>query len=292
MKKTVLVAVIVFILLFAAACAMGETFEAYGLTLSEDQKTLDLGKTKIEDFEEFVEVLKKMPSLESVSMFNTRMEKETMELLHETFPNIRFGWTMRAAKYRIRTDAEAFSTIRNPDDKPRYGTSTYETIRYCWQLHALDLGHNSIEDISFVSGLTDLHYLILADNRITDISALSSLKELEYLELFMNDITDITPLLDLPNLIDLNLSRTRIEDLTPLYEMKQLKRLWISRVKTGISEEEKEALMAALPNTEICITANCTSGGWRQHPRFYKIKNSLYKSEQKYIPFTDEERGL
>lgn len=278
-------------LCLVSACA--EPFTAYGMELDTDQVFLDLGKREITDFDELRSVLDRMPNLFIVSMYNTKMEEDMMEMLTQAYPNIHFGWTLRVAKYRVRTDATAFSTLRQPDETPRYSATKYAPLRFCYQLQGLDLGHSSIEDLSFISGLTDLHYLILADNKVTDLTPLTSLKELEYVELFMNDITDVTPLTELPHLIDLNLSRTRIADLSPLYEMKQLKRLWISRVGNAITEEEKVALQAALPNTEIHFTANCTAEGWRKHERFQKVKNSFRLNlGQQFIPWTDEDRAL
>ncbi|MBQ8095028.1 MAG: leucine-rich repeat domain-containing protein [Clostridia bacterium] len=288
----------IFLVLFLMLLCMtfnvpAEPFTAYGMDLDTEQTMLDLGKLEIIDFDELSQVLQKMPDLTDVFMYNTKMEETEMEALSQAFPNIRFGWTLRVAKYRVRTDVTAFSTLRQPDEKPRYNAARYAPLRFCWQIQGLDLGHNSIEDLTFLSGLTDLHYLILADNKITDLTPVTGLKNLEYVELFMNDITDIRPLTELPNLIDLNLSRTRIEDLSPLYEMKQLKRLWISRVGSPITEEEKTALTEALPNTEIHFTANCTAEGWRKHPRFQKVKNSFRLNlNQQFIPWTDEDRAL
>ena len=290
MKRVLLILLLSLLLLNAASA---ETITAFGMEFDSQQTILDLGKKNITDFDELFRVLSQMPNLTDVSMYGTKIEEDVMEQLTESFPNIRFGWTLRVAKYRVRTDVTAFSTLRQPDEKPRYSAAKYAPLRFCWQIRGLDLGHSSIENLSFLSSLTDLHYLILADNKVTDLTPLENLKELEYVELFMNDITDITPLTKLPRLIDLNLSRTRIEDLTPLHEMKQLKRLWISRVGKAISEEEKTALQAALPNTEIHFTANCTAEGWRKHERFQKVKNSFRLNlGQVFIPWTDEDRAL
>ena len=282
---------ILFCLLSCAlcACATAETFDAYGLTLSSEDTVLDLGKAQITDFDQLRTVLDRMPNLTAVRMFHTRMENDVMAALTEEYPQIQFGWTLRVGPYRVRTDASAFSTLRHVDEKPRYKSSTYAPLQYCYQIRGLDLGHNHIEELDFLSGLTQLRYLILADNRIQDLSPLTSLQNLEYLELFMNDITDLTPLTQLPNLIDLNLCQMELKDVTPLYEMKQLKRLWISRRKPAWTEEEMQALREALPDCEINFTAvSCTGEGWRKHPRFTAVKNSF--RSQCFIDWTEEER--
>ncbi len=286
MKKWMLLLLLPLLLLGCAAQA--DTIEAYGQTIDTSAQVLDLGKTKVEDFEEFKEVLRSLPGLTQVNMFNTRMERDVMAALTQEFPQIKFGWTLRAGKYRIRTDATAFSTLRKVDEKPRLKSSTYEVLSYCSDLKALDLGHNDITDISFLSGMPKLKYLILADNEISDITPLESLKELEYLELFMNDITDLTPLTKLPNLIDLNLCQMRLDDITPLYEMKQLRRLWISRRKPEFTDEELKKLAEALPDCEINVkSVSCTGEGWRHHPRFYPVRDTF--RSQSFIEWTPEQ---
>lgn len=270
--------------------ASAETFEAYGLEIDTQAEVLDLGKTKVTDFDELRTVLDRMPNLTAVYMFDTRMERDIMASLTEEYPNIHFGWTLRVGPYRVRTDQTAFSTLRHVDDTPRYKTSTYEILKYCYQLKGLDLGHNNIEDISFVGELTDLQYLILADNEVLDISPLANLKNCQYLELFMNDFTDLTPLTEMTGLIDLNLCRLELQDITPLYEMTWLKRLWISARKPAWTEEEMQALREALPDTDINFTAvSCTGEGWRKHPRFTAVKNSF--RSQSFIDWTEEERN-
>ena len=286
MKKWIL---LLLALMLLGCSAQAETIEAYGQTIDVSTQVLDLGKTKVEDFAAFREVLPSHPNLTQVNMFNTRMERDVMAELTQEFPQIKFGWTLRANKYRIRTDASAFSTLRKVDEKPRLKSSAYEVLKYCYDLKALDLGHNDITDISFLSGLTNIIYLILADNEISDITPLENLQELEYLELFMNDITDLTPLTKLPNLIDLNLCQMRLEDITPLYEMKQLKRLWISRRKPEFTDEEIAKLNEALPDCEINVTAvSCTGEGWRSHPRFFAVKNT-FRKDQVFMEWTQEE---
>ena len=61
----------------------------------------------------------------------------------------------------------------------------------------LDLGGNSITEISVLSGLTSLTFLSLWGNSITDISALSELTSLTELDLNNNpSLSNIQPLLD------------------------------------------------------------------------------------------------
>lgn len=282
-------------LILALCCLMGitaqaETFDAYGQTLNTEDTVLDLGKTKVTDFDELRQVINRMPNLTHVNMFNTRMERDIMAALTEEYPHILFGWTMRLGPYRVRTDQTAFSTLRNSGEKPRYTSTTYDNLRYCYQIRGIDLGHNNIVDVEFLSQLTDLQYLILADNSIVDISPLANLKKLEYLELFMNDITDLSPLTEMTGLVDLNICAMRLPDVTPLYEMTWLKRLWVSRRSPAWTEQEMQALREALPNTDINFTAgHSTAEGWRKHPRYYPVRDSF--QNQSFIDWTEEQRN-
>lgn len=288
-QTALMIGMLLVMLVLLSTTVEAETIKAYGMEFDSGAAVLDLGKTKVTDFEEFKEILRRMPNLTQVNMFDTRMERDVMAALTEEFPNIQFGWTLRVGKYRVRTDATAFSTLRKVDEKPRLKSASYEPLQYCYQIRALDLGHSDITDVSFLSGLTDLEYLILADGEISDISPLASLKNLTYLELFMNDVEDLSPLLELPNLTDLNLCQMELEDVSPLYEMKQLKRLWISRRKPAFTEEEMQALREALPDCEINFTVvSCTGEGWRSHPRWPAVKNTF--RSQSFIEWTQAER--
>ena len=164
-------------------------------------------------------------------------------------------------------------------------------LRYCKNLKALDIGHNAVDDLSWLQELPDLRVLIVAINRLTDISPLAGLKKLEYLEIFNNQITDISPLKGLTHLMDLNIGFNRIADFSPLYEMKNLQRLWVHKAENrngkgnGISESVVAALTKNLPKCQINFTSMPTLGGWREHPHFYVIKEMFQGSE--YIPFSD-----
>ena len=43
-------------------------------------------------------------------------------------------------------------------------------LQYCTDLIALDLGHNGIDDLSWLEPLQNLQLLILSDNRMKDIT--------------------------------------------------------------------------------------------------------------------------
>ncbi len=83
-------------------------------------------------------------------------------------------------------------------------------------LTVLNLGRNSISDISPLSGLTKLIGLDLGRNSISNISALSGLTKLTQLYLNGNSISDVSPLEGLTSLTTLRLNGNSISDYSPL----------------------------------------------------------------------------
>jgi Leucine-rich repeat (LRR) protein len=85
------------------------------------------------------------------------------------------------------------------------------------KLKTLWLGELNLDDISFVSTLTDsLTYLHLSFCNITDISAIANCRQLVRLYLDSNNITDIKALEELNNLNLLDLMYNKITNIEPL----------------------------------------------------------------------------
>ena len=265
------------------------TVEVLGKRVGSLDKTLDFGNQQVSDdqVDALCQALDRLPGLEQVLLYESRLSFESMDRLFDGYPEVFFGFTTRMDKYKVRSDVTAFSTLKNQRN-PYYTQDDMYFLRYCRNLQALDLGHNKITDISFLSWFPHLKVLILADNRITDISVLSQLTELEYIELFMNEIADFSPLASLGNLIDLNIcynlskERRTIEDVTPIYQCTKLERCWISN--NGLTEQQQADLRAALPACEFNFTVEqSTDGGWRKHARYYVVRDMM--KSRVYTPF-------
>ena len=294
MKKTwLLLAVLLLSLLPAAFAEDAPTVTFKRLTVPADAESIDLGKVVVDydEFDRFYAFLDKLPNLKKVDMFSTEVTRRNIQALAARFPNIEFGWTMFMGGHRIRTDLTSWSTRHN-NNSERHTSEDFSILKYCKSLVALDIGHNVVDDLSFLYDLPNLRVLILADNKIKDVTPIASLKNLQYLELFLNDIEDVTPLAELDNLVDLNLCTNRITDLSPLEKMTGLQRLWLARYHThflGVpfDESQVDALRAALPNTDINTTAYApTEEGWREHPRYEVIKR-IFARDGQYEPFPD-----
>lgn len=242
------------------------------------------GQEKRAGLKALTDALACLPHLTRVTMFDYTFSVREMENLMALYPHIAFDWTVQINNYRIRTDATAFSTAKGRQD-PRYTAKMLDPLKYCAQLEAIDLGHNNVSDLSFLTQWPHLKRLIIIDSRtpVTDLSPLAELNELEYVELFMQNITDLTPLADKPNLLDLNLCYNDVTDLTPLYTDTSLERLWIS-CNYHLSDEEIAAFQAAVPGCQVeTETIKSTEAGWREHPRYFIMKESF--DTRTYIPF-------
>jgi hypothetical protein len=254
------------------------------IELNESTETLDLTKIKITDIDELRRVLSWLPKLTHTEMVDCGIDNETMAALRDEFPEKGIVWEISLGFWgKLRTDATAYTTrsSKTKDEmKYRLTSEKLQPIQYCTDLVALDLGHQRIEDISCLAGLTKLQILILADNRISDLTPLSGMHDLIYLELFMNRISDVSPLSGLTNLKDLNICTNYISDLTPFYSLTSLERLWYSNNKFTV--EDHNALQAQLPNC-ICDRTvwDETAHGWREHERYFWMR-SFFKDSPRH----------
>lgn len=230
-----------------------------------------------------------LPNLKHVTMFNQKVSISDMEENFELYPGVTFDWTVPIAnRYRVRTDATAFSTLKWADDPKRFNERDLEPLKYCKDLVAIDLGHNSISDLSFLTQWPHLKVLIIVDSRpkkIVDLSPLAELNELEYVELFMEGIVDVSPLANKPNLVDLNLCHNKIVDITPLQTDTKLERLWIT-YNPDLTDEQIAAFQTAVP--DCLVETECyhsTGNGWREHPRHEAI--SYMFNHNTYVPFAE-----
>lgn len=255
------------------------TVTLFELTFSTDAETINLDGIPMENTDALAAALVNFPNLTRVEMDNTGLTDDAIGELTYTFPHIRFVWTiqLRYSRYKLKTDVTAYTTYVSPAaGYPRLTSADVESLKYCTDLMALDLGHNSIDDISFLASLTKLEILILCDNRVSDISVLRNLSELSYIELMMNRVTDVSPLAALTKLRDLHLGSNEISDFSPLYTCTQLERLWVpSQFRDRFPTETAEALKAHLPDCTFMFnyaSDDRDNGVWRTHERYDWMK--------------------
>lgn len=291
------------LLLFALPALAEVSYEEH--VFDETAEFIDLDDLVVKDFESFAAFLEQFPNLKQVDMWKNRMTKEQCDFLAGKFPDMRWGWTMVIKKgkcnHLVRTDFTSWSTLHN-NKSPHHSSEDFSVLKYCWNLMALDVGHNGVTDLNFLYDLPNLRVLIIACNQVEDITPIASLKKLEYAELFNNRIRDITPLTGLPHLMDLNICFNKIQDLSPILTLPSLKRLWLyshrarDTVATG---EQVDTIRAAFPEAKIDINHYSTNGEWRYldgYPRqmdpHYAVILQIFgvnhlHPKTEYMPFKD-----
>ena len=245
-----------------------------GQTYPDDLEELDLSEIPVANLQEVEDAVSYYPNLKKVVMVRCGVDNEEMAAFRErSRDKFQVIWGVQVGEAYLRTDQQGFvpsnrnERVRNEDT---------ENLKYCEGLIAVDFGHISVSELSWVSGTPHLKYLILGDGdvRNDDLLPLTQLKELIYLEIFMTPVTDISPLVELTSLQDLNLSRSYV-DVEPLGRMPWLKNLWLQNNK--LSTAEKEYLTENLPNTHIEWSnyKTCHGKGWRQLPNYYAMRDAL-----------------
>ena len=253
----------------APDCTFIWSYTLYGKEYLSTQTELDLRKSKTRDLTELIELLPCLKNVTRINLADLVIPSSQIEALADQYPEKKFVWRIYFGTWSILTDATAFTTRNSDPPAYRLRSGEAKSLRYCTDLVALDLGHNALDDISFLENMTQLKVLILADNRITDISPIANLVNLEYVELFINPFTDATPLAGLTGLRDLNLCRTGVDgrSVEALSGMTSLERLWISYA--GLTAEDEASLTEALPGCQCEFeTWGSTGAGWRNSERY------------------------
>ncbi len=279
----------VLVLICLPVLALGEKMDAFGMDVDPTTQVLDFDANgiRVTDAQALGALLDRLPDLQEVRMYDSPLPREDMEWLFEAYPNVFFGWTIHFSIHTVRTDATAFSTLHYSqltDKHDDYHTSeVLSVLRLCKRLKALDLGHNRLTDLSFLTGLTELRVLILSPNySLADLTPIAALPHLEYLELFSTKATDVSALAGLTELRDLNLSCSKkLKNLSPLYALPALERFWCGQ--TSVSKEQQNEMERQHPDCAFEWVSQPTRGGWREHPR-YDIIVEMFRSGQ-YIPF-------
>lgn len=175
---------------------------------------LYLPQCRIGDFS----FLGQMPQLQRLSLYETPIEDLTiLEKLPELVELALYG--NEDAKH-----IEAVGTLAKMQDLGiQYcGIEDISFLSGMTELRGVNLNGNSVTDITPLAGLNKLERLGLAENGISDISALENLNNLFDLALDGNELRDISALASLPHLNQVGLSDNQIEDLSPLAGKEEL----------------------------------------------------------------------
>ena len=138
--KTLRRMLIFLIILVLPAGALGETITFQDFSADSEAEYINLeGMWKVNRWSDFYAFLEKFPNLKKVDMFDILVYNNKADEIHERFPNIEFGMTMRFGEHTLRTDDTAFSTLHGYYPE-WHSCAQMHIVKYCKNLYALDPG--------------------------------------------------------------------------------------------------------------------------------------------------------
>ena len=247
-----------------------------GVTVNSSAVEIDLSNIQMESVDEVENSLKYFNKLEKVVMCKCGISNEDMDALWKRNPEVRFVWSVLFGSARVRTDTIDFMPWKlgyTRDGKGPMNDHDAKNLKYLVDVVVMDLGHNSLHDLSFLYYMPNMEYLLLCECYASDITPLASLKKLKYLELFQNSVTDLSPLAECTALEDVNLCYNPFQDITPLLGL-NLKNIWISGWM--LPKDQLELLHASFPDAKIVDnSARSTAKGWRDLPNYFAQRDLL-----------------
>lgn len=247
--------------------AVDFAFSLFGYDFTTLDEIMDLNHVKMDDQGAAVrEALPCMQRLKTLDMDFCNVDDEHMAAIREDYPDVDVIWRIWfGSNCSVRTDTEkilAHNFEHNVTDANSTG------LKYCTKVKYLDIAHQHLTDISFISGMKDLEVFLISSNPITDLSPIVNCPKMEYLEILCTKVTDITPLSSLKDLEHLNMVDMRgdsLEGWETLAGLTKLKRLWLAQDdrKLRITDETLQMLRQALPDTLIDDTDARVNLFWR-----------------------------
>ncbi len=256
------------------------TTKAFGVTFSLADEVVSFNKKNLKNkVEELKLLLPYMRNVKRLDMENCNIKDETMATLRDEFPQPKLVWRVKVGAYSVRTDAWM---IKFSSDSRKLSDKDTGNLKYCREIRYMDLGHNSIHRMEFVSYMPDLEVCIMYDP-ISSLKGIEQCSKLEYFECFSCGLKDLSPLSACTELKHLNVCYNHIKDITPLYELTKLERLWISR-NEGIPKEQLQKFKELMPDCVVNTTVhNPTGDGWRQdEKKQYVPRYALLREQFRY----------
>ncbi|NLC72308.1 MAG: hypothetical protein GX684_00825 [Ruminococcaceae bacterium] len=263
----------------------------YGKALKLSDEQVDINHIEVTDDGEAVKkLLSCMPNCKFLDMDSCKVSDEKMAEIRDAFPNVKVVWRVWFGNpYSVRTDVKKILASFHPSGVLK--TEDLGSLKYCTDLVYLDIGHNMIDDISFVEYMPNLEVVIIGLNPWTDATPLGKCTKIEYLEIFKSRTTDISALANLKDLKHLNICyMPGLTDISPLYGLNGLERLWIGK-DTPIPAEQVEKIKELFPDCIInTITPGPTDMGWRNHPRYDLLREQFQYSKEQYSYYWLDEK--
>jgi Leucine-rich repeat (LRR) protein len=122
----------------------------------------------------------------------------------------------------------------------------------CQSLHALDLRHADVSDVSTLASCQALHTLNLFGTRVNDVSALASCPALHTLDLALTKVSDVSALASCHALRKLDLAHTQVSDVAALASCQALQTLDLN--STQVSDVSVLASCQVLRTLDLAHT--------------------------------------
>ncbi|WGW04435.1 leucine-rich repeat domain-containing protein [Tropicibacter oceani] len=100
-------------------------------------------------------------------------------------------------------------------------------------LQFLTLNHSEVTSLDSLPHVENLYNVSAMNSALTDVSALVAAKNLRFLDLRGSKVADVTGIDHLPMLEELDLRETPLADLSPLRNLRALERLWLTDSKVA-----------------------------------------------------------
>ncbi len=251
-------------------------YEFYDKTVCLSDSLVDINHIRLDDNgDEILALAKCMPNLEFLDMDSCGVPNERMAEIRDALPNVKVVWRVWFGRnYTARTDVERILASKPPEGG-LLRNNNVQTLKYCTDVKYLDLGHNGITDISFVSEMKDLEVCIIGLNSWSDISPLSNCIKIEYLEIMDVRLDNLEPLRNMKGLKHLNAANNLfLRDISPLFDL-NLERLWLGCMHNIPTEQIRE-FKKQFPDCRINTTVvDSMSQGWRLHERYKELKETF-----------------
>ena len=253
---------------FREGMVVNYTTKAFGVSFSLADEVVSFNKKNLRrKVNELKELLPYLRNVKRVDMENCGINNETMAALRDQFPQPKLVWRVAVGGYTVRTDAWMIKfsagggkTLEDKDVK---------NLKYCRELRYMDVGHNGLHHMDFVSYMPDLEVCIML-NPMIDIKGVENCPKLEYFECFSGMLKDLTPLAACTELKHLNICYNHITDIQALYGLTKLERLWMSR--NNVPTEQIARFKELVPGCEVNTTIhNPTEAGWRKDANKVKV---------------------
>ncbi len=234
-------------------------FRLFGQEVSTESERIEFIRTEIgnEGLPTLRESLPCLKNCRYLLLDDCGIDNEELAALRDEFPETKIVWRVHISYLNFLTDVKIIHLTF------LLSNTNAQVMRYCNEVEYLDIGHNTISDITFMGYMPHLRYVILSYNKVSDLSPLANCKELEMLELYQClNLEDISPLAECESLKLLNVSWTDVKDITPVYGLKNLERFYCIW-DYEIPQEQMDRCFEELPGCWITFEQLHTKNvGW------------------------------